>query len=189
MPFFSETVAAKLAGREVSAELLCFMDFRDTPRRWWMGFGDVVLGGHTWQGLGELIAIEGLEQSVGTTANKTTFRLSGVDATVVQMARQSSDRVKDRRVQVFVQFWDVTDWLPLDQPYALWSGRMDQMTYAADGPQSRTVTVTAETIWAGRRKAPFGYYTDRDQNQRFPGDRGLEQVSSLVNKTIRWPVF
>lgn len=196
MGFFPQTIAAKLAGREVAASLLCFMDFRLTPRRWWMGFGDLVAGGHTWQGTGEMITIDGLEQAVGTTAPRTTFTLSGIDATIVNLARNASDRVKDRRCVIYLQFFEIapTDgavqpWAPLDAPYSIWSGIMDQMTYAAEGPSQRTVTLTAESIWTGRRKPAYGRYTDRDQNARFEGDRGLEQLPDLVNKTIRWPVF
>ena len=195
MGFFPETIAAKLAGREVAASLLCFMDFKDTPRRWWVGFGDLPAGGHVWQGTGTMIEIDGLEQAIGTAAPRTTFTLSGVDAEVVRLARQSSARVKDRACQVFVQFFEVStggyqmQWTPLDQPYTIWSVIMDQMTFGAEGPSQRRVSLTAESIWTGRRRPAYGFYSDRDQNARFPGDRGLEQVVNLVNKTIRWPTF
>ena len=196
MGFFPEAVAAKLAGREVGVALLCFMDFRETARRWWTGFGPLEAGDELWQGAGELIQIEGLEQPIGTVAPKTTFQLSGVDATIVRLARQASDRVKDRRCTVYLQFFDlhpddasVAPWSLLDTPFAVWSGLMDQMTYSAQGPSQRGVTLTAESFWTNRRRPPYGFYTDRDQNARFPGDRGLEQVVDLVNKTNRWPVF
>lgn len=195
MGFFPQTVAAKLAGREVAAALLCFMDFRDTPRRWWMGFGDLNAGGQIWQGIGSMIQIDGLEQAMGTNAPRSTFTLSGVDAEIVRLARQASARVKDRPCQVYIQFFEIAPggdkmpWAPLDAPYAIWSGIMDQMSYGAEGPTQRRVTLTAESIWTGRRRPAYGFWTDRDQNARFPGDRGLEQVVNLVQKTIRWPVF
>lgn len=189
MGFFSETIAAKLADREIAASYLVFAEFRETPRRWWHGFGTVRLAGHDWIGTGELIGIEGLEQPVGTAAPKTTFTLSGIDATIVQMVRQASDRVKDRRITVYVQFWDVADFMPLDQPYAVWSGKMDQISYAARGSDQRTITLTAESVWVNRKRPPYGFLTDRDQNARFPGDRGLEQVVNLVSKTVRWPIY
>lgn len=196
MSFFPQAIAAKLAGREVGMALLCFMDFREVPRRWWTGAGELEAGGHTWLGTGEFISIDGLEQPIGTNAPKTTFTLSGVDADIVLLARQASDRVKDRRCTVYLQFFDVTPedgevqpWAKLDDPFAIWSGIMDTLSYAADGPGSRTVTLTAESLWTNRRRPPYGYWTDRDQNSRFPGDRGLEQVVNLVNKQSRWPVF
>jgi hypothetical protein len=196
MGFFDETIAAKLAGRTIGASLLVFMDFKDAPRRWWPGFGNLVAGGYTWQGTGEFLSVSGLEQPFGTVAPRTTFQLSGIDATVVTLARQASDRVKDRRVTVYIQFFDVAPdnagvqpWTNLDQPYAVWTGIMDQMTYVAEGPTNRSITLTAESLWTNRRRPAYGLYTDRDQNARFPGDRGLEQVVDLVTKTIRWPSF
>jgi hypothetical protein len=189
MGFFSATIAAHLVGRKIGAALLTHAEFRENERRWWSGNGDVTLGGHDWQGTGTLIQIEGLEQPIGTAAPKTSFSVSGVDAAMVQMARQASNRVKGRRIRVFIQFWDETDWMPLDAPYALYAGRMDQMSYAADGPQQRTIRLSAETLWTNRRIPPYGLLTDRDQNARFPGDRGLEQVVNLLSKTIRWPVL
>lgn len=196
MGYFPQAIAAKLADRQIAASLLCFMDFRVTPRRWWMGFGTLEAGGHSWQGMGELIQIEGLEQPIGTVAPKTTFQLSGIDATVVSLARNASDRVKDRRCTVYLQFFDITPndasvapWTLLDAPFAIWSGKMDQMTYSAQGPAQRSVTLTAESLWTNRHRPVFGLWSDRDQNARFPGDRGLEQVPSLVKKQVRWPVF
>lgn len=191
MGFFNSTVEAYVAGRSIAGTVLVFMDFVDAPRRWWPGFGDLVAGGQTWQGTGELISVDGLEQPMGTAAPQTTFMLSGVDSTIVTLARNSSDKVKGRRVVVYVQFFQLDGtqaWVPLDSPAAVWTGKMDQMKYAAQGPASRSVTVTAESLWVNRSRPPFGLYGNTDQIARFPGDRGLEQVSDLVNKTIRWPV-
>lgn len=195
MGFFPDTIAAKLAGRTVAASLLVHMDFRETPRRFWFGFGDLIAGGHTWQGTGEMIQIDGLESPIGTVAPKTTFTLSGIDATLVSLARNASDRVKDRRATIYIQFFDITPddggepWSLLDDPFAVSTWLMDQMTYSAQGPAQRGIALTAESLWTNRRRPAYGLYTDRDQNKRFPGDRGLEQVVDLVSKTIRWPVY
>jgi hypothetical protein len=195
MGFFPETIAAKLAGRTVAASLLVHMDFAETPRRFWFGFGPLDAGGETWLGTGEMIQIDGLESPIGTVAPKTTFTLSGIDSTLVTLARNASDRVKDRRATIYIQFFDVTPtdgsqpWSLLDEPYAISTWLMDQMTYTAQGPTQRAIALTAESLWTNRRRPAFGLYTDRDQNKRFSGDRGLEQVVDLVNKTIRWPVY
>jgi hypothetical protein len=194
MSFFNETVDAYVAKRSIAGSLLIFMDFKDAPRRWWPGFGDIVAGGQTWQGTGELLSVEGLEQPQGTSAPQTTFTLSGVDAAIITLARQASDRVKNRRVIVYVQFFQAEPeageeaWSNLDAPAAIWTGRMDQIRYAASGVGSRSITVTAESLWVNRSRPAFGLFTDRDQNARFAGDRGLEQVSDLVSKSVRWPV-
>jgi len=194
---FSATVDAYLHGRAVGCALLVQMDFASVTRRWWMGFGDLVTNdGSTWQGVGDLISVEGLDEDRGTVAGPMTFTLSGVDAEIVALARNASDQVQGRRVTVYLQFFDITPndagvepWAPLDMPDAVKVGRMEQMRYVAEGPTLRQVVVTAEGFWAGRNRPPFALYTDRDQNARFPGDRGLEQVGDLVSKTIRWPAI
>jgi hypothetical protein len=194
MGYFNATVEAYLNRRSIAGSLLVFMDFVDTPRRWWPGFGDLVAGGHTWQGTGEMISVSGLEQPIGTSAPQTTFTLSGVDASIITLARNAAARVKGRRVVVYLQCFEIDPanasiaaWTPLDAPAALWTGTMDQMKYSAQGPGERSVTVTAESRWTNRNRPPFGLFTNADQVARFAGDRGLEQVPDLENKTIRWP--
>lgn len=186
------SVSAALDRRTVSAELLIHMDFRDTPRRWWTGRGWLDTAGHLWQGMGTLITIDGIETAPGGVASQATFTLSGVTPDVVALARSASDRVHGRDVTVSVQFFrtDAPDMCePLDAPVAVWAGEMDQMVYTASGDVSRIVTLTAESLWSDRNRPPFGLWTDRDQQARFPGDRGWRHAAALVNKTIRWPTF
>lgn len=187
---FPEVVSAYLDKRSISADLLVFMDFAESPRRWWSGRGWLTAGGHTWQGLGELIAIDGLQASGDANADATTFTLSGVDAALVTMAQAASARVKGRLVRVYIQFFHTGEGAAilsnLDEPQVIWTGRMDQMRYVAEG-SARTIVLTAETRWTSRRRPPFGLLTDQDQKARFPGDRGLEQVADLTKKQARWP--
>lgn len=190
MAKFPEVLAREAAKKSLDATLLVFMDFRDTPRRWWMGFGPMAAGGHSWVGMGRLIQIEGLETAVGMTAPATTFTLSGVDPEIVALVRGSSERVKGRRVRVFLQFFAPPEtglqaWTPLDQPISIWSGIMDQLRYSGEGPTSRTVTLTAESLWTNRNRPAYGRLTDGDQRARHPGDRGLEEIAGLATKTIR----
>ena len=193
MPLFSQTVAAYLERRAVACALLVFMDFRLAPRRWWQGFGTLHAGGFDWQGTGTLIAIDGLHAGVGTAAMQTTFTLSGVDPEIVELAREGSDRVAHRMVQVFIQFFEgeprdagTPVGALLDQPVALWTGRMDRPKFQAESTSLRNIIIPAENRWVNRNRPPFGLYTDRDQQARYPGDKGLQQVESLASKTVRW---
>ena len=193
MPIFSETVQAYLDRRTINAALLVFFDFRDSPVRLWQGFGTLTSGGHDWQGSGELVGISGLEAAPGMTAGATTFTLSGVDRTIVTMAKAASDRVTGRECTVYIQFFEVAGnergmqvGALLDSPTAIWTGEMDQISYEASGPSSRTITLTAENIWARRNRPPYGYYTDADQTARYPGDRGLEEIAGLASRQIRF---
>jgi hypothetical protein len=44
-------------------------------------------------------------------------------------------------------------------------------------------------MFAVRGASAFSMYTERDQQARYPGDRGCEFVSQLVNATFNWPVY
>lgn len=187
---FEPIIEAGLAGRKLDAALLVFMDILEAPKRWWTGFGNLDAMGYRWQGTGALIGIDGLQTGSGTVAPQTTFTLSGVDSEIVSMAVQGSSRVKDRLVRVWLQYFDVSGasqvYGNLGEPITIWTGRMDTLKLTASAT-SRQVTLSAESLWANRNRPPYGYYSDRDQNARFPGDRGLEQVASLVRKSIKWP--
>lgn len=193
---FTEVVAAYLAGREVSAAYLVRFDFRDVTKRVWLGFGDLRAGGATWQGTGDLISIDGLEQPAGTSASTTTFTLSGIDEDIVRAAVSASDQIKGRIVRVYLQFFETTESAKRDGniqvgalvggPAVVYTGWMDVPTYDADGVGARSITLTAEGLMADRNRPPFGLYTDGNQKARHPGDRGLEHIAGLESYTVRW---
>lgn len=188
MGYFPQTIAAALAGEAVRASMLVHFEFATTPMRLWLGDGVLDAGGETWQGLGRLGSISGLEQALNGTAPMATFTLSGVEPSQVAVALDSSDEVKGRPVTVYLQAFGA-DWQTLDEPYAVYSGVLDQIRIQTKGPTSRVVEVTAESLFARRGLPPFGYLTDRDQQRLYPGDRGLEQVPTMANKTVAWPMF
>lgn len=188
MPFFSETAAAALAGRTVRVSQLVFLDFASQPMRVWLGFGTLVAGGFAWSGLGELGSISGLESPLGGTAPVTTLALSGVKPELVSAARNASAEVKRRAAVIYLQFFDEA-WQVLDAPYAVMSGVMDQISISAPEVETRRVEVTVEWLFTRRAIPPFGMLSDRDQKALYPGDRGLEQMVAMQNKSTTWPLF
>lgn len=187
MAFLSATQAAAARGQTVRIAVLAFFDFVGDPRWYWIGSGPLrTADGQVWEGTGSLATISGLATPIGTTAPSATFGLSGVDARVAALARKQSSTVKGREVRVYVQFY-TDDLALLDAPVEVWSGDLDLMTYEVHDDGTYSVTVTAESPWANRSKAPYGFLNDTDQQARFPGDRGLELVGSLPGKAINWP--
>lgn len=188
MSFLSSQALAAVSKGGVKLAMLVHFDFVEDPRRYWLGFGPLpTLDGHVWEGTAGLGEISGLNVPIGTVAQQVSFALSGVDARVANLARRQSDLVKGRAVTVFVQIFN-DDWSPLGLPLHVWSGDLDVMSWDQSEDGSFIVKVSAESIWAARRKSPFGFYTDADQQARSPGDRGLELMASLPGKTITWPL-
>lgn len=194
---FPETVKRYLAGGEIAAAWLCRFDFRDATKRAWLGFGDLEAGGHLWQGIGSVVAIDGIARASGTEAAGATFTLSTEDREIMTAAAGAADQVSGRRCSVAIQFFEtaasaskdggVQVGACLDLPVVVWAGRMDQIVFAKDGPSLRTITLTAETLFANRNRPPYGLYTAGDQRARFPGDRGLDRIAALESKTVSWP--
>lgn len=188
MSAFSDTAAAALAGRTVRVAQLVLLDFATDPQRLWLGHGLLNAGGHQWSGLGELGSISGIENPMGGTAPVTTLGLSGVEPVHVEKALNASSEVKGRPAIVYLQFFDEL-WQTLDDPYAIMTGTMDRISIAASGTETRTVEVTVEWLFTRRAIPPFGMLSDRDQKSLYPGDRGLEQMAAMQNKSVEWPQF
>jgi len=197
MGFFPDTIAASLGGARVDAAFLAMFDFTSGPMRLWRGGGLLrTRDGNQWQGLGALGNVTGIEQAVNGEAPEAVFTLSGVDNEVVKKARDEfKEEVLGRRATVYLQFFgepdqaDPDNQRPLDLPYPLWTGRMLTPTFSFGDDGERSIAISAESLFSLRSRPKFGMYTDRDQQRRFPGDRGFEFVASLVNKVVTWPDY
>lgn len=193
MSIFPDTIKAYLAGHVVRCSFLTMFDFTSAPVRVWTGAGRIVAGGSTWEGLGSLAQISGLEQAINGQAPETSFILSGINSTILMTARDEFEtEAKRRLVQVYIQFHNDADDLPMtlyDAPYPLWSGKIRTARFESQADGLRQITIGAESLFALRSRPNSSMYTDSDQQKRFPGDFGFEFVPTLMNKVIRWPDF
>ena len=185
---------ADLRSGAISADYLVHMDFVDMPKRWWTGWGDLESGGHVWQGIGDMISISDLPASYGPSADQITLTLQGATQEMLALAKAASSRVYGRDITVYQQFFSVTPvdstaqpWSPLGPAFALYSGRMDQMTYKAS-EVTRAIELTAEGLFTNRNAPPNGRWTDADQKRRHPGDRGCDRMHLYTNYSPIWTV-
>jgi hypothetical protein len=185
---FTDTIKTAMAGNTVRAALLFEFLFKSSTERVWPGVYPITAGGHSWRGAGVVLSADGLGARADMAAVTTTINISGVDSNLVTIAKNSASEAKNYPANIYLQFFDV-NWQTLDDPVLVKSVIMDVVTYAAVGVDKRNITVSAEDVFVARNYAPYAYYTDRDQNKRFPGDRGLELIGSLVYKVVTWPDF
>lgn len=199
MSLFPATVLAQARGQHVVCALFVAFFFKGDALRVWEGDGPLDRGGFTWRGMGHrqdktgnpLQSIDGLEQAVNGTAPQLTLTLSGVDPTVVTAAKADADEIEGRALTIEIGFFDATQpgLVPLDGLMPLGTWFMQKPSFIATGPTLRTITLPCETLFAQRSRAPFGMLTDRDQQRRFPGDKALEFVPQMVDRTATWPKF
>ena len=183
------------SGRIAQAALV-HMDFKDTPRRWWTGFGDLQAGGHTWQGVGDLISISPISSAYQISAEQVTFELAATPE-MLALALDAKARVRDRAVTIYLQLMatdgvtvagnDIVSGQPVGSPMALYSGVMQRLPWGADGPNKRTVRLECEGLFFRRNQPPRGRWTDADQKSRYPGDRGFERLPLYAgNYETKW---
>ncbi|MDZ7906341.1 MAG: hypothetical protein U5N55_11625 [Cypionkella sp.] len=187
---------AELRRGNIAADYLVHMDFADTPKHWWTGWGEFQADDQKWQGIGDLIGISDLPQSYDITADQVTFTMQGVTAEMSLLARQAQGRVTGRPATVYHQFFIVTPdddsvqpWSPLIPAFAVFKGKMDQMTFSAsrsDDQVMRSIELTAEGLFAIRNASPNGRWTDRDQQRRYPGDLGCVRMGLYENYSPTW---
>lgn len=188
MAIFDEAGRAAAAGPAPCASVLAFFDFLDAPTRVHDGWGPIAADGYVWQGLGhrgDLVGVSDIESAAGGQAPPVTFTLSGVRDEVLDDVKNARVRVKGRRCEIVLRFFD-EDRRPLGRRYVLYRGIMDRLVHRASDANTWTAELTAETKFTRRGLPPFGSLTDRDQQRRYPGDTGLFMIPAMQNRRRPW---
>lgn len=195
MPLSLDAVIEEYAkGNAVNLPALASFDFRDQPMHVWAGEYPIKdTNGQVWTGLsapGYLISIEGLEQAATLEAAQLTVTLSGADPALMSiMAHEDRADYVGRLLVIYAMFCDA-DWQPLCAPMALAAGIMGTVTVSRQmkkGGWERSIILPADNIFYGRGGAPASFYTDRDQQLRFPGDTGMQYITGLQDTSIPFP--
>ena len=190
MPLLTQTLAALAEGADVTMATCVHLDFRDNPMRLWDGFGDLDVGGQRWTGTGKLVSISSIFAGRDDAAGQVTFKLSGVTPEIIQTALSERSVVRRRLCVIYGQFFDKNTLQPLDALWPIARLRMWDIGIELTGQDSRSVTLSAETIWDDRNGAPFAYWSDRDQKARYPDDRAYEFIARYtLGYTVFWPVY
>ena len=178
-----ETLSAETEKQVVRPILLASFDFEESIDRAWSGFGQLEWDGHTWYGAGNLGKVSTIEETTELRATGASFQLSGIPADMIQ--KVSTYPVQGRKAKMYLGFIDADFKTLIMDPVLIFDGRMDT-SEIADGGDTATITLTAESRLRDLERSRTRRYTDADQQSRFPGDKGLEYVPSMQDKQIVW---
>lgn len=190
---------ADLRNAHVAADYLIFMDFEDAPQRVWTGWGDLEVSGHTWTGTGSLIGVSEIPASMGAVAQNVTLTLEAATSEMQGLARGAKSRVNNRNITIYQQFFDVTPnvegvqpWSPLIPAFAIYTGKMNQMSYSAqrdgDGSYMRKIELTTSGLFSNRNAPANGRWTDSDQQRRYGFDLGCSRMPLYASYSPIWTV-
>jgi hypothetical protein len=167
------------------------------PSRMWLGIGDCRVGidaedgsGEIYYGLGEILNVPQFSQLINGTADRVQFKLSGTTQRVATLAAAEASDVKGVLLKVGIALFD-EEWAVIESPTWLRTFVVDYLTVERqqDGETATwTVSLAARSLFTGRRRPGLSFWTDNDQQTRFPGDRFCERALLYsVDNTKAWP--
>lgn len=183
----SRTIPSSLLSVLGNAEIEPFyaveMQFDSGTMRIWTGYGDKSIGGQTYTGTGNLLKIEGLEETSDLSAAGTTLTLSGLDSTIITYAL--TEEYQGRLAKIF---WGVNG---VSDVIEVFSGYMDQMIIQDQGDSS-TIQLTLESRLIVLERPNIRRYTSesqkgvRAQDGLVGDDSFFNWVTQLQDKRVPW---
>ena len=158
------------------------LDFSGAALKTWTGYGNITFDSTTFIGSGEILTIEGISETSGVQANGVTISLNGLDTSLISSALQ--DNYQGRSATVYLGVLTDAGAVVAD-PYKAFVGRIDTMSIYDDGERA-TIALQCENRLIDLNRNRVRRFTNEDQLAEFSGDVGLEFVSSLQEKAIRW---
>jgi hypothetical protein len=157
--------------------------FASGPVYVWTGYAAVDWNGHTWQGLGKLVGVSPIEEGTGVEAKGITLNLSGIDVDLLELVL--GEFQLDAPVVCWLGLWSVESGGSgfINSPVVIWAGRMDQPTINISA-ETATISINCESPLMQMNVAVDRRLTNDDQQLDYPGDRGLEFVNGIVERTI-----
>ena len=175
-------VVARIGDGEQYLATLYEADFDTGDVRLWSGLGDLTIGDETYLGVGDLLKISTIAESQELRSNGVTVELSGIPSDLI--AEALAEPVSSRIVRMKLVRFEA-DGTVIGEPVPLFVGRADIPTLSDDG-RTATYRLSCESRLVDMGRARDSRLTDQDQQQRFPGDRGLEHVPAIQEREITW---
>ncbi len=170
----------------VGVVLLVEMDFTGGTVRYTNWPHDVVVGGNTYTGLGNLGSVGALKESEDGQMQTVDLELSQVSANNLGLALGSVSGYQGRAVRIYTALTDV-NFVLTGAPVLRFSGWMNVVKIRReDGNVGRVIMQCATAGYDLRRNPAALRMNDTQHQSRFPGERGFEYVADLIARPQMW---
>ena len=150
--------------------------------RVWTGDYDLSIGGATYLGVGNLLSISNIEDTMELKSSGLSVAMAGMDATVLNLAL--TENYQNRFITVFLGYLSGgTD--TVVGTMTLFKGRMQSMAIN-DDPNGSTITIDAENRLIDLSRPSNLRYTKESQKFIDATDSCFNRVASLQDKEIIW---
>jgi hypothetical protein len=155
------------------------------PLNLWTGYNTITIGGTEYFPSGNLLSISPIDESADIRANGVKIALSGLDSSIISSALTEDSQGKIVKIYFGVLETASNATAVVDTPYQAFEGFIDRMAIVEDRNIAE-ISVDVENKLIMLETPLNRRYTDQDQKNLFAGDRGLEFVESLQDKSIVW---
>lgn len=168
----------------------------------WTGIGDLVYGGTTYTGTGNLLNISDVEETVEIAARGATLTLNGIPTEVLSLAL--TEPYQGRQCKIYFGLFNKSNLLTEDSAYILledgskivleleqlglaeiFAGYMDQMNISEQA-DTCDIELKVENKLVDLERARVRRYSSGYQKSVYPNDKGFDFVEDLQDKEIVW---
>lgn len=159
--------------------------YDSNPLRLWTGYHDITISSETYTGSGDLISFSTISESADIKASGLQVILTGLDSSILSAG--ISETEQNIPCEFYFGVLTTTDNATaiVETPYKLFEGFLDVCNIDNNGEEVN-VEFRFENKMISLEKPIDKRYTDQDQKNLFPNDKGLEFVASIQNKSIVW---
>lgn len=194
--FFTEAQLELLSASTVRADFLVKFEFASSTMHAWNGNTELVIGADTYLPMYGYGQIDGLGMSGGSASEAISMSLDGLPGMPLDfLAKALADtpEVDQQMLTIYLQLF-TDDWQPSGTPIPLFRGfaqppKVSRSEMQGSEGATQSIALEAENIFYGRSRPPHGRNTDRDQQNRSPGDKFFGFVASILSKVLRYPDF
>lgn len=180
----SSTTALNTAfeGDSLSPFFAVELEFPDETLNYWTGYGSITFDSKTFTGAADFLSLDIGSESTELQAIGATLVISSIAPANIALALTTDYQGSPLRIWFGAL---TTSGGVIADPYMVFEGKMDTMT-VTDGSNSSTLAITAESNLIDLNRTRVRRYTDQDQKERHPTDRGFEYVVSVQDMQIPW---
>lgn len=171
-------VLAVLGDRVQHLALFFRLELDTDPLFLWSGLGPKTYEGDVYQGVGDLLSVSSIAESVDLTAASVQFRLSGVPAELI--GRSLFEAVRLRPVRIILVWFSGAAFDTALGGLELYRGFADTLV-VTEGSDTAEILLNTENRLIELRRGTGRVWSGEDQRSiRDPNDTGFDRVAKLA---------
>lgn len=184
MPALDAGLVAAIRAGTVARHVFIELDHSQGVVRAWDGVGEYVLDGATYFGVAGLASVSGVSASADVQNHEVELELNGVP---LEALRETDPDIRGRVCTVRLVWVDRSGVVVGSRIVFRGHGSNLKSRIETD---SLSLTARIRGAMADWSTIPRAYYTDAEQQRRYPGDTGFSEIRRLENAVVTgWGQF